>query len=96
MVALLALLGVTALLVFSSMWRGYVFSILWGWFIVPVFHLPMLGIATAIGVAMVVSFLTHQLRKEETDNTAYGEVFGLVFFYPLVFLGIGWVVHQFV
>lgn len=36
---------------------GYVLSVLWGWFIVPTFGLPLLTIPVAIGVMLVVAYL---------------------------------------
>ena len=63
MVALAAfggVVGVLGLLIVGSMWKGYVLTILWAWFVVPTFSLPELAIAPAIGLAMVVSYLTHQ------------------------------------
>ena len=38
-------IGIGALLVPLAILRGWVLSILWGWFMVPVFGLPALGIA---------------------------------------------------
>lgn len=40
--------------------RGYVLSILWGWIIVPIFGLPAIGVAQAIGISIVVGLMTHQ------------------------------------
>jgi membrane protein CcdC involved in cytochrome C biogenesis len=40
--------------------HGFVLVKLWLWFIVPIFHLPVLSLVPAIGVGMVMSFLTHQ------------------------------------
>lgn len=46
--------------VVSAILRGLVISKLWLWFIVPVFHLPILTIVYAIGISYLVSLLTHQ------------------------------------
>ncbi|MBU4347936.1 hypothetical protein KJ671_00275 [Patescibacteria group bacterium] len=48
--------------------RGYVLSVLWGWFIVPVFHLPELTLAVAIGIAMIMSIITHQHSTKKYEN----------------------------
>lgn len=84
--------------------NGWALSILWGWFILPLIEgAPTLGIAQAIGVAMVVGFLTHQVQHKQChDDRSLSEkttdllahVFGWLFG-PLVTLGIGWIVIQF-
>ena len=87
-----AVVGFVALIFFSAMWSGYVLTILWGWFIVPVFKLPVLSIPVAIGMALTISYLTKSsgsMRKKENDDTWYESAF-MGFFKPLVVLFIGW------
>lgn len=57
-------------IVIGSLWYGYAFSILWGWFIVPIFHTPTLSLPAAIGVSLVVGYLTHQIIPEDKSLTA--------------------------
>jgi hypothetical protein len=76
--------------------RGWVLSILWGWFIVPL-GFPALTIPAAIGLAIVISLLVPQDFSEpsEEDKQHFGKVlrrFALQPFYAL--LG-GWIVRQF-
>jgi ABC-type phosphate/phosphonate transport system permease subunit len=82
-----------------AVWRGYVLSIMWAWFMVPAFGLPPLGVVAAIGVAMTVGMITHQYIKSNDDdneivrdivNALLADVFG-----PLYILGAGWVVQGF-
>ena len=40
--------------------NGLALKMLWGWFMVPTFGLPTLSLAQAIGVGIMVGFLTHQ------------------------------------
>ena len=62
-IALVVLLFVTALALIAGLlvavpitiWRGYVLSVLWAWFIVPLFGLPALSIPLAIGLMVIVS-----------------------------------------
>ena len=101
MEAVLAVLGIIvgffAFAFVSACWSGYVLSILWGWFMVPVFHLPTLSIPTAIGIALVIGYLTKQdmsnLKKEE-DRKWYSVLFE-AFMRPAVSLLVGWIVKQF-
>ena len=99
-IILALLVLVLPLLVLSSVWRGYVLTILWAWFVVPVFHLPALGIVTAIGISLVVSFLTYQHRPENPADTRsagekYGESVTIALLWPAMTLLIGWAVHLF-
>ena len=91
-------LGIPLLITLSAIWRGYVLSILWGWFVVPTFHLPQLSIVAAIGIAMVVSYLTHQtsMGKDEREGwDAFGYTKAITIINPLIALFFGWIVHLF-
>jgi len=91
-------LGFFALTAANSLLRGYVLTVLWGWFIVPTFHLPQLSLAAAIGVALVVHFTTHQVDIKN-DGFEWGEriqrVFLWVVLMPVAALSLGWVIHLF-
>jgi len=83
--------------------NGWVLSLLWRWFLVP-FDFPVLSIPQAIGISLVIGFLTHQVPHKHckddrskddklTDSIAENAAF-LVF--PLFALGVGWIVVQFI
>lgn len=80
--------------------NGWAFATLWGWFIVPIFSLPSLHIAEAIGVALIVSF--HPASRMKWDETAEGLGEAIVYatlqsiLYPLISVSIGWIAYQFV
>ena len=94
-----ALVVAMVLTIYSSLLTGWVLSIIWGWFIVKIFGLPILSIPSAIGVAIVVSCVTHQVSTKE-DDREIGEILGKRFLYstlrPLITLALAWVVHLFV
>jgi hypothetical protein len=90
---LLKLLGWIALLAGAAVWRGYVLSILWVWFIVRAFDAPPISIPLAIGVSLIVSFLTRQWQKEK-HATSF--VIGMAIFAPAMTLFIGWIVTKFI
>lgn len=48
--------------------RGYVLVELWSWFIVPTFGLRPLTFAQALGVSLVVAFLTHEPPPSYKDH----------------------------
>lgn len=75
-----------------AIWHGFALSIMWGWFIVPYFHVEPLRIPYAIGIAYTVSFLTHQTTKEEPETA---QVVTMAILKPLVLLAAGWIVKWF-
>lgn len=76
--------------------NGYVLSILWAWFLVSL-GLPALSVAHAIGVGMCVTWLTytHKTSTEEDKSKALEGLFTVMILRPLIFLGIGYIVKQF-
>jgi hypothetical protein len=73
-------------------------SWLWLWFVVPIFHLPALNIVQAIGISMVVGFLTMQMStaKEEDDKSKKKiNLIADLIFHPFLVVGIGYIVHLF-
>lgn len=99
MKALTIAIGVIVLAVASSMWYGYVLSIVWGWFISPTFHLPVLNIPTAIGVACVVRCITMTPsggKDADSEGKTASQIFtaGLIksFSVPAVTLLFCWIV----
>lgn len=86
----------------GPMWYGYVFSILWAWFIVPTFALPVLSKALAIGIAITIKFVTNQTidcKEKKEDRTFYetlGRSIGNTFLLPAISLLYGYIVKQFI
>lgn len=93
------IVGVGILMVFSSIFNGYALSVLWGWFVVPTFGAPALGVVPAIGVAMVVSYLTYQMHDCKKEETSFGETIAkgtaVAILKPSFALFFGWIVHMF-
>ena len=76
---------------------GFVLKMLWGWFIVPVFHLPNLNLAAAIGVSIVVSLLCNS-TPADSDKEISDQVISLInhnLRRAIFALAAGWVTHQF-
>lgn len=89
--SLFIVLGVAAFIAFIAILRGFALSYLWQWFITP-FGLPELGIAHAIGISMIVGFLTYQHNGSEEANKG---VLAVTFLSPLMALFFGYIVHSF-
>ena len=88
------------LLFLSSIFNGYVLSVLWGWFVVPTFGVPKLSVTAAIGIALVVSYITDRKdSNEKEDKRPFGEILreGLTeaIAKSLFVLFFGWIVHLF-
>lgn len=88
-----AIFGAFAL---TAILNGWVLSILWGWFAVPTFGLPALSIPSAIGVALVVSYLTYQyIPDRNSDEDSAGRSISFIIARPFIALFIGWIVQMF-
>ena len=86
-------------MVISTLMGGWAISNLWEWFIVPTFHLQPLSVVQAIGLSMVVSYMSHTYvdtpEREESAAAKIGRVIGMAIFRPVFAVGFGWVIHQF-
>lgn len=78
-----------------ALYEAFCFRYLWKWFVVDKFHLPMLTYVEAIGLALVVSLITHQdiARPKETEP-GKNQVMRILF-RPGFCLLIGWSFHHF-
>lgn len=65
----LAVIGFIALFLVRVLLSGFVLSVLWRWFVVPPFGLPELTVAQALGIALVVNYVT----RTYTGNLAEKE-----------------------
>lgn len=95
----LLVLAVVAIVVGAVM-NGYVLSVLWGWFVVPLFSAPPLSVATAIGLSLAVGMLVSRGSSSSDEKKDSGEaivnLFAQVIFAPLFTLFVGWIVKSFV
>jgi len=81
-------------------WYGYVLSVLWAWFVVPTFHAPLIGVVTAMGISLLVHFVTYRSNAATTedDGTTTDKVVRGVFnslVLPALVLALGYVLHLF-
>lgn len=95
-----AVLGIPALIALSAMWRGYVLSIIWGWFLVPYLHAPPITVPVAIGISLIVGALTNhrtgrELEKEESAGAAFVRSLLAITLTPATVLLMAWIVTKF-
>jgi len=85
-----------ALIALAAAWRGYVLSILWGWFVVPGFGAQPISVPLAIGLSMLIGMVTnHRSMTEAQDPEKKWMPLWALTLGPLVVLDMGWVVKQF-
>jgi hypothetical protein len=83
--------------IIGVIFKGYVFLKLWAWFVVPVFHLPQFSLSYAIGLIVIVSFLTHQTMPQKEGRSAGQLCVDLVVnsvFAPAFVLTAGWIIFK--
>lgn len=82
--------GIFALAGGALLLRGFVASVLWGWFIVPVFNAPPLGYLSALGVMLTVSLCTP--KQDSPKDRTLTQTMTAMFLPPLMSLLCGWLV----
>lgn len=100
--ASLVLGGIATLLlalVWCSFWTGLTLSILWGWFVAPIFALPVLTTWQAYGIALAYramrGFEGGKKAEEEFGAAIARAIFTPPFAAGLT-LGVGWLVKSWV
>ncbi len=83
-----------ALSVVSSIWRGFVLSVLWEWFAVPM-HAPTLSTRAATALIVVIGYLRHRDSDVDTDNIDWLDLSVNDTVIPLFYLALGAVIHSF-
>lgn len=96
--------AIIALFPLAVLWQGYGLSVLNLWFLVPLGG-PAVSALQAAGVSLILTALfaseikryqLEQMNKDRTPIECFGSFVSAHFFGPLVFLGFGWVLKQFV
>lgn len=83
-------------------WGSYVLTILWGWFITPLFALPALSLLQAAGLSLVINLI---IAKPDVGSIAeklepmsherrIWKMFKSAFQKPAFARGIGWIIHK--
>lgn len=90
------------LLVISPIISGFVLSILWKWFMVSTFAIPLITIPQAIGISYVAKMATGTIylkENVETKDKGMTEIIligiGQSLISPFVLLGMGYIVTLF-
>jgi hypothetical protein len=90
---MLILFVVVVVMVGVYMLNGVALQLLWNWFMVPTLGLPAISLVQAIGIGILISFLTHQHIPREKEERK--QLFAFVILNPIIAIAFGWVVHLF-
>jgi hypothetical protein len=91
------LVSVIGVIVISSIMYGWAISILWRWFVVPLFDAPNLSILEAIGLSLTIGVFTTRYRdtpnsKSNTIADITASIIAYSIINPVVIVIIGYVV----
>jgi len=91
----LVVLGIVGYVVGAVLWAGFVVSVLWGWFAVPILSLPVITIGQAIALRLLYgAFVGIPLDTKKFDEAPWIPLVK-VFIAPAVALLVGWIVTLF-
>ena len=81
----------------GTVWSGYVITLLWKWFVVPTFGLPLLSIPLAIGLALLLTMFrtTPDSKPKQEATEVLGRVIGESWLKPAMLLAFGAIVKHF-
>lgn len=91
--------GILGLMLWLPMvaYSGFIFSTLWGWFVVPTFSMaPDITFKQATGLNLIFTWITTNVPPEKIDQTntySSGERLLFVLVLQTAILGMGWVYH---
>ncbi len=100
---ILALFGALLLWACGTVANGFVLSVLWRWFMIPIFHVSELSILPAIYVALLTWFLNlhwcdDENHKQESVEKKNGVVLSIILIHLvklLLILFAGWILHRY-
>lgn len=95
---LLTIVGATAVFITVTIFRGSVLKSLWAWFVVKQFGVEPIRIPAALGLALLVSFLTNipGTRKDERPSLSVTMQLTVAFINSAAALLVGWIIHKFI
>lgn len=91
----MSIVGMVAVGVLTVILNGWVLSIIWGWFIVPVFAVSPLGTAQALGVTIAARLVTNTDKYVKKEPLGVPEAVFISIATPFMALGFSWIVLQF-
>jgi hypothetical protein len=90
------ILGAIVVVILSTIFEGFTFVTLWGWFIASTFHVATLTIAQGLGIAMTVRFITNQQNLKKEQDLSFGQAILTTFVSCGLILLIGLIITLFI
>lgn len=91
----LKFIGGVVVLFVVILFDAFVLTKLWQWFIVSLFNLPLLNLAYAYGLSLLINYLKGFKKQSETNEKIW-ELFFIAFARSGIALLAGYIVYQFV
>ena len=95
-VKLWKLVGILALIPISFFLSAYTVQSLWEWFVAATFNLPLLSIAQALGLSLIIGYLTKSTHYYVDKEGAHTSRLINSILKPLVVLGVGYLIHSYI
>ena len=76
--------------------RGWVLSILWGWFITPALSVPVPSIPICLGLSLIGPMLVGTVSLNRSKEKLLVDTILTSVVVSLLSLGFGWIIHLFV
>jgi len=84
--------------IMMGLFNALVISVLWRWFVIPVFHLPIITLLQAWGLSIFLNFISFRTDPKTDDDSITSMMSGHFFKLlttGLVCLGVGWLLLHF-
>ena len=78
-----------------ALYQAWVLTILWGWFVIPVFNVAPLQFGYAYGLLLILYLLNPPVPKKRKNEFSLGEAYGVGIVGPTCSLAVGWLVKTF-
>ncbi|PZM77302.1 MAG: hypothetical protein DKM50_13400 [Candidatus Margulisiibacteriota bacterium] len=96
LIFMISIIGIMPIIIIN----GWILTIFWKWFFIPIFNLPQLTIAVSIGIILTIRFLIGKTKYTKTTEPSNWGIFIITLFEGILnsifMLGIGWIVHLFI
>ncbi len=75
------------------LWKGYVLSVLWSWFLVDLVTVVEITMFQASGIILATKIMTTDFSVLSKDEIKYGMAIAVSIGGPAVFLFFGWLIN---
>ncbi len=79
----------------AILFKGFVFTKLWLWFLVPLFELPEINMAYALGIILIARLIKKPKNTLGNTTIDFSELL-VSLLHPLIILVIGWVLKHYI